>query len=476
MKSEFFIALVGRPNVGKSRLFNRLSHSRRSIVHDQAGITRDIVSMELSNGATLMDTGGIGLQAAHTPAKITEAVEQQVDFAIQMADLILFVLDGKSGLLPLDLEIAQSLRKTGKTVLPIINKIDHEKNELQLSDFHSLGFSCEPILISAEHNRGIEHLEEIIQSYLPKIEKNAEESQNSQPIAIAFIGAPNVGKSSLSNAILKSDRMIVSDVAGTTRDSIFADFDITDAKGQNHRFRLVDTAGLRAPKKIDSSVEYFSSVRTQQALEEADVVFLVLDATRGLTKYDKKIAQIALEKRKNLAVIVNKWDLAEKAIQNEELTHFESINQLKDAFKTALLQSLFSWIDLPILFTSATETLGIETIARLALKLHRQSQQHLSTGRLNAFFQKKLEERQPAKTNGKRFKIYYAVQTSSAPIVIRIYANRYSLISPSYEQYLRRNFIEHFQLGGSSVSFEFISKPVREAPSTLKKATSRSRK
>ena len=325
MAKNFCIALVGRPNVGKSRLFNRLARSRLSIVHDRPGVTRDVVSADLQNGVTLLDTGGLGLRGGETPEELVRAVESQVSMAMSMADLFVFVVDGRVGPTAQDFEIADKLRKTGKRVVLAINKIDLESMELAVDDWSQLGFTDSQVVISAEHGRGIDFLESSIYGDLLGVEAEVE---TKKPTTLALVGAPNVGKSSIANGLLGENRSIVSAVAGTTRDTIHGHFTFTK-DGNIHPMRLLDTAGLRATKKISSPVEYFSSLRARRAMDEADVLFLVLDAARGLTSFDKSVATAAAEAKKCLAIAVNKWDLAQDAIRRDELPAYEDCDTFR---------------------------------------------------------------------------------------------------------------------------------------------------
>jgi GTP-binding protein len=259
------IALVGRPNVGKSRLFNRLVHRRISIVHDQPGTTRDVIVEELENGAILMDTGGIGLGESQEDADILSAVEEQVYFAIQAADVIFFVVDGRSGCVALDCEIAAILRKSGKKTHLIVNKIDSE-NEISRSDvFHVLGFDA-VLLVSAEHGYGERDLLETINAHVPSGE--GQKPKVDSAIKICLSGRPNVGKSSIANALLKESRMIASPTAGTTRDAICCDLFFRENE-REYSFKIVDTAGLREKKKVDNSKEFFSALRSRNAMNSA---------------------------------------------------------------------------------------------------------------------------------------------------------------------------------------------------------------
>jgi GTP-binding protein len=288
LESSRTVALVGRPNVGKSRLFNRLTGRRLSIVHDQPGVTRDVISAEVGDAYWLLDTGGIGMDLEQTPQRIAHAAEDQVEFALQAAQVILFVVDAQSGITTLDERVAEKLRRYGPQVLLVANKVDMDVDASQADEFVQLGLGM-PVSVSAEHGRGILELNHAIEARLgPKPPLAARSADRRIPIAL--FGRPNVGKSSLGNALLKSQRLIVSDVPGTTRDAVELDLEYQKSSNETLKFRLADTAGLRSKRKVDSSVEYFSSMRTQHALERSDVVFLVIDAMEGVTKQDQALA------------------------------------------------------------------------------------------------------------------------------------------------------------------------------------------
>ncbi|MBH78789.1 MAG: ribosome biogenesis GTPase Der, partial [Puniceicoccaceae bacterium] len=278
-----------------------------SIVHDMPGVTRDLISTEVRDDYVLLDTGGIGMEIEMTSKKISVAAEEQVEFAIQAASVILFVVDVREGITNLDEIVAQKLRRYGKHVLLVTNKVDLEENEDLADEFIRLGLG-QPLCVSAEHGRGITDLEAAIDEKLgPKPEGS--EADQTDRIQISLLGRPNVGKSSIGNRLLKSTRLIVSDVPGTTRDSVELDLDYQHKDGELFKFRLADTAGLRMKRKVDSPVEYFSTVRTQAALDRSDVAFLVIDAVDGVTKQDQALAGDILDAGRALIIVVNKWDL-----------------------------------------------------------------------------------------------------------------------------------------------------------------------
>ena len=277
MSGQVSVAIVGRPNVGKSRLFNRLAGKRISIVHDRPGVTRDVVVADSPDGYVLMDTGGIGMLPEMTPKEIQNATEEQADFAIEAANILLFVVDGRQGLLPLDESLAAKFRKMGKSPVLVVNKMDEPEKNYAYSEFGKLGFK-HVVSVSAEHGHGVARLSELLLTLLPPTPPLPLETME-QRTRIAFIGRPNVGKSSLCNRLLNIERLIVSDVPGTTRETVELDLDYEVAEDKEPwKFRLFDTAGLKRRKRIDSSLDYFSAVRTKHAIEQVDIVFLVLDA------------------------------------------------------------------------------------------------------------------------------------------------------------------------------------------------------
>lgn len=458
------VAIVGRPNVGKSRLFNRLIGKRLSIVHDQPGVTRDIVMEEVQDNFILMDTGGLGMKPTEmSTQEINSATEDQVDFALEAASLILFVVDTQEGLTTQDQMIAKKLRKYGKPTLLVINKIDSQKHAHLISDFYRLGFH-DTISVSAEHGTNShELLEKILQLLGPlPPEEEKEEKSSRNRVRICFTGRPNVGKSSLTNKLLKADRLIVSDMPGTTRDSILVNLDYKAPDDTEWHFQLIDTAGLRPKAKVKTSVDYFSGLRTIQSIESADVAFLIIDAMEGITKLDKKIAGDILEVGRGLVIVVNKWDYALKKFAEEPLEGYESEADFRKAFVKAIREELFFLPDSPVIFTSATQGYGIDEILRRGKALFDRMQKKLSTGRINRVLQELMEKQKPHVVHGRRFKVYYALQVANNPFRIRIYCNQEMRLEDSYKRYLEAGFNDAFQLNGCPVKFDLIGKKPRE--------------
>ncbi|PAW68452.1 MAG: ribosome biogenesis GTPase Der [Opitutia bacterium Tous-C1TDCM] len=456
------VAIVGRPNVGKSRLFNRLARKRISIVHDQPGITRDVISAEIAEGAyTLLDTGGLGYKGVDTPAALTKASEQQVDFAIAAASLILFVVDGLSGLSGLDEKIATMLRKSRKPVRLVVNKADFGDEKVALEEAYRLGLG-EPLRVSAEHGRGEEELRAAILGALgpvPAEPADAAPKTAEDPLCICFIGRPNVGKSSLSNRLLKSDRLIVSEVPGTTRDAIELPFDFVGRDGETYPFKLIDTAGIKAATKLASPVEYFSRLRSLDAIKNTDVVFLVLDALEGVTQQDKAIAGEAIKEGKPIVIVVNKWDLVQKAFKERGgFAPYKSERDYREKYEKALFDRLFFTPGSPLIFVSAMSGYEVDRMLNAAVKLNRTLDKKLPTAKLNQMLGFLAERNPPPAIGGKRFRTYYATQTGNRPFRIKIFCNREEKLTEQYRRYLEAGLVEEFDLKGCPIYFDLVGK------------------
>jgi len=460
------VVIVGRPNVGKSRLFNRLARKRISIVHDQPGITRDVIAADIRDGDyTLLDTGGIGLKGGDTPAAVTAASERQAGFALDTASVILFVIDGLDGITALDERIAARLRRGSDRVLLVVNKADFGDDKADLEGAARLGFG-RTLCVSAEHGRGEADLRDAILEKLGPTGADGGEAARvaaGNSICICFIGRPNVGKSSLANRLMHSDRLIVSDMPGTTRDAIELPFDFKGRDGRLHPFRLIDTAGIRAATKLASPVEYFSRLRSLDAMQRADVVFLVLDALEGVTQQDKAIAGEAIKDRKPIVVVVNKWDLVKKAFQSPEGIHgFDSERDYREKYEKALFERLFFTPGAPLVFVSAMSGYEVDRMLNASVQLHRMLDKKLPTARLNETLAHLAERTPPPSVGGQRFRIYYATQTGNRPFRIKMFCNREERLSESYRRYLEAGLVKEFGLNGCPVEFELVGKPRRE--------------
>lgn len=451
------IALVGRPNVGKSRLFNRILGRRVSIVHDKPGVTRDIVSEKLGENLFLMDTGGIGASGDVAEEVIAKATTAQANFAIMAADEIIFVVDSQDGLTALDEEIAKTLRKSGKPVILAVNKIDMPQHSTRSSEFFKLGFK-DLVEVSAEHGYGAENLTALIERDFGKIEKSPEDDGVNR-IKICVAGRPNVGKSSICNRLLGQERLIVSDVAGTTRDCVALDIDAEIKKDEITKFRLFDTAGVRLKRKTNTSLDFLSTQRAKRAMALSDVVFLVLDAMEGVSELDKKLSGEILEEGASIVVVVNKWDYAVETFRKEALSGYKNLSDFGKKFEEAVREHFHFLKDSPIYFVSAKSGNGIEKLLKAAARLRAKMDLNAGTSKLNACLAKLIKENPPPYISGKRFKIYYAVKTASRPYTLRLYCNTTNALSTTYKRYIENGVRERFGLGGVSLKIEAVGKP-----------------
>lgn len=438
---SFTVAIVGRPNVGKSTLFNRLIGKRISIVDDKPGVTRDRIYGQIEwNGKkfTVIDTGG--LEPASTDVILSQ-MKRQVDFAIDTADVILFLVDGKEGLTSADEDVANILRKSGKPVLLVVNKVDNFKNVPENYEFYSLGFD-DPIFISASHGLAIGDLLDRLTDYIKDVPE-APEDENITKVAV--VGKPNVGKSSLVNAILGEERVIVSDIPGTTRDAIDTFFEVDGKK-----MVFIDTAGMRRKSKVKEDVEFYSNVRALGAIERSDVVLMVLDATQDISEQDKRIAGIAHEAGKAIIIVVNKWDLVEK----DEHTMNKFRENIKNEF--AFIQYA------PTIFISAKTGQRVHRIIELINFVMDQYTFRVKTSMLNDLVREATAIVEPPSIKGKRLKIYYAVQTGIKPPTFVFFINDMKLFHFSYARYLENKLRETFGLEGTPVVIKGKEKGEKE--------------
>lgn len=452
------VAIVGRPNVGKSAIFNRLAKRRIAIVHDQPGVTRDRISAPCAattHPCTLIDTGGIG---ATLDDGFAAQVAMEADIALETADLILFVVDAHEGLTTIDQSLASKLRKAKAPVLLVINKVDDPKHESAFSEMASLGLG-EGIGISAEHGREFGALVDAIDVHLAPLAGEIEEAvveAEESGIRLAIIGKPNAGKSSLVNAILKDERTIVSEIAGTTRDAIDLPYEF-----DGERFTLVDTAGLRPRSRRDSSVEVFSAMRSEKAIRRCDLCLLVIDLAGGVSAQDRKIAQLVLKEKKPCLIVLNKFDLFRPD---------ESMKDRKAAAEAQVKRELFFLHYAPFVCVSAKEIQGIPQVLKQALSIRDTARKVPSTGILNRYLQQAFETNPPPTVGKgtKRLKLYYATtavneryHTIPVPTYV-LFVNDKTLISSSYEQYLSNRLRESHPAPGIPVVFSIRSRRRRD--------------
>jgi len=423
------VAIVGRPNVGKSALFNRLVGRNIAIVHDQPGITRDRLAALSSKGRrpfTVWDTGGIG-GAGET--ELTTQVRGAADSAMRESDVILFIVDAQAGLNPIDQELAKLLRKSRSPVVLVVNKIDHEKHEDLDIEFSKLGFD-NSIPISAAHGRGINDLLEVVDGLLPetRVQNPGSEIENA-PTSLAIVGRPNAGKSSLINSILRDARTIVSELPGTTRDAV----DILYERS-GEKFLLIDTAGMRQRSKHSTSVEVFSVMRAERTIRRADLCVLVIDLTSGVTSQDKKIAGLIQESEKPCLIVLNKWDLVKPARGGQRAI---------ERAITDVRERLFFLEYAPVLVASALTGENVDELFRLIRTVRRAAQVRIGTGVLNRMLRAALEENPPPMIGTRRLKLFYAAQTHGEDVdtlaaKFVLFVNQPKLLSDSYGRYLER--------------------------------------
>lgn len=427
------IAVVGRPNVGKSTLFNKLIGQRMSIVDDTPGVTRDRIFGDaewLGKEITLVDTGGI---EPKTDDIILAKMRQQATLAMDMANVIVFVTDLRSGVLAADMEIAAMLQRSGKPIVLCVNKCDTVGGTPpEFYEFYNLGLG-DPIAVSAAHGHGTGDLLDEVFKYLPD---NNIDSEEDNIINVAIIGKPNAGKSSLVNKVLGEDRLIVSNIAGTTRDAV--DTNVTVGE---QVYNLIDTAGLRRQSKVIDKIEKYSVLRAKMAVDRSDVCVIMLDAAEGFTEQDSKVAGIALEQGKACIIAVNKWDLVEKD------------GTTMDSYRKKLMNDFSFMSYAPIIFISAKTGQRIDRLFDLIKYVHEQNSMRISTGMLNDILADATARVQPPSDKGKRLKIYYMTQASTRPPTFVCFCNRAELFHFSYQRYLENQIRSTFGLEGTPVRF-----------------------
>ena len=426
--SRTVVAIVGSPNVGKSTIFNRIIGDRRAIVDDEAGITRDRLygtATWLGKSFTLIDTGGI--EMANRPFQ--EQIRMQANIAIDEADIILFVTDGKVGVTSDDQMVARILRKVKKPILLLVNKIDEGLQAANAAEFYSLGLG-EPIPVSGSHGVGIG---DVLNRITNLIEDNKEESKENE-ITFCLIGRPNVGKSSLTNAILSQDRVIVSDISGTTRDSIDTPF---TKDGVN--YIVIDTAGLKKKGKIYEAIDKYSAIRALKAIERSEIVLLVIDGKAGITEQDKHVIQYATDLHKAIIIVVNKWDLVDK--DTNTMSSYEK-----------LIRNEYKFLDYaPIVFLSALTKRRVNTLFDSLLLVHEAYHTRIQTSILNNVIQEAQVMNQAPDFNGGRLKIYYSTQIVTAPPTISLVVNDPEFMHFSYQRYLENRLRETFNFEGTPI-------------------------
>jgi len=429
------VAIVGRPNVGKSTLFNRILGQRKAIVEDFPGVTRDrnyAVVTRFSTPFTLIDTGGF---EAVSEDRLLVQMREQSQLAVEEADVILFVLDGKSGLMPADAELVAFLRQVSKPVFYVVNKIDGEKQELGVADFYGLGIDT-IYPLSAEHGRGIDDLMEALLEHIPAVQGTSED--NEEEVRLAIIGRPNVGKSSLVNRLVGFERVVANETAGTTRDSVDTPF-VYNRK----RYLLIDTAGIRRKGKVSQKLEKYSVVQALKAMERAHVVLLVIDANEGITDQDMTVAGYACEKGCAVILVVNKWDLVSK----DNSTFGAYVQKVRTAFKFLPFA--------PVHFVSALTGQRVSSIMNVVERVAEEQRKRIPTPEVNRVLSEATKSHQPPIYKGKRIKIFYAAQTGISPPTFVMHVSSAEGIHFSYERYLSNKLREAFGFEGTPIRLIF---------------------
>ncbi len=433
------IVIVGRPNVGKSSLYNRILGRQEAIVLREAGITRDAVTNHAvwaNSHFLLCDTGGLNLlmkqRKDSSDNQFDTKIRERLIQATEVADLVLFVVDAHDGLVEMDKEIARYLRKTGKKVLLVMNKCDNPQFAESMHDMYPLGFG-EPIIISLTHNFNVDTLMDEVIKLLP--EEGAYEIPPRPDLKIAFVGRPNVGKSSTVNRLLGHNRVIVSDVAGTTRDSIDIPMQLKSEEDEVIDVQLIDTAGLRGLRKVDTVVERFSMMRTENAIKRADLVIFVTDAEETATATDKRIARSIQDAGPACLVLVNKWDLIKKNVSYEEFEQY--VRKLLPGVSYA-----------PLLFASAKTGFNYNNIINKIFRIREAMNQEISTSLINQFFEDLLMRHSPPMVRGKALKIYYATLLTTTPPIFKLFVNNKEYCTRNYLSFMRNKIQEIFDFEG----------------------------
>lgn len=451
------IAIVGRPNVGKSALFNRIVGRRVSIVHEQEGVTRDRIVCETEwndEHFELIDTGGLGtVDSRATGDVLVNRTNEQVEVAVQDAAVIIFTVDLTAGVMPMDEEVARVLHRADRPVFIAANKSDNAGRDEDTYAFDALGFPVFPV--SALHNRGVSALMDAVLPLLPEGEKPEERD----PLRVAVVGRPNSGKSSYINRLLKGDRVIVSDIPGTTRDSIEIPFTIGKGPQARH-YQLIDTAGVNRRNRKSGAVEHYSNLRAEESIDSADVVVLLMDASEGPKLQDKKLADRIMQARKGCVLVVNKWDLAEEA---------EGVTQTQ--YEPALRKEMPFLDFAPLLFISAESGYNVKRSIDTIDYVAAQVETKLSTGVLNRVIQDALAKNPPPIVKGRPLKVYYATQSGTKPVFIKLFVNNTLRATSGYKRYLINQLRKAFGLEGAPVVLKLVPRPRPDLEGKKKKSS-----
>lgn len=433
------VAIIGRPNVGKSTLFNRLARQRQAITDDTPGVTRDRLYQKIEWAGRFfiaIDTGGFMPRSEEV---FEQKVREQAEIAIGEADLVLFLTDAKVGPVDIDQDISRMLKKTGKPTILAVNKADNQTLEVQSSEFYNLGLG-DPMPISAATGSGVGDMLDAVIAKIPE----AVEEEDEETIGVAVVGRPNVGKSSIVNRILGNERLIVTDVAGTTRDSIDSRVEYKDEE-----FLLIDTAGLRRSAKVKNNLEFYTAIRTVRSIQRADVVMVLVEAPLGVTTNDLRIIEQVVEERKGILLVVNKWDLVEKD------TH------AVDHFTRAFYDRAKTMDFVPLVFVSAKTGQRATKTLDMVLKIYQERFKRISTPELNDFLKAVVAEKHPPAHRGQHIKFYYLTQSAVAPPTFVFFANYPEYLDRSYIRFLENRLRDKFGFVGNSIRMKFNKRKSR---------------
>lgn len=441
MKKLFKLAIVGRPNVGKSALFNRISKKKIAIVDEMEGTTRDRLYAEADFFGTpfqVIDTGGI---EADSKGPFNKEILQQAEIAIEEADALILVVDALSGVTALDEQVAKILHRSKKRITLAVNKVDDAAQSTLLHQFHSLGFSS---IVPVSASQGYQ-IAELLEAALKDISAFTPEEEDPSKIHVAIVGRPNVGKSTLVNFLLKEDRCVVSPIPGTTRDSVDVDIEINGTA-----FRLIDTAGIRRKKSEHEVVDKFAAIRTRRAIERSNICLMMLTSEEGITQQEKRIVREIEELGKGCILLVNKWDL----MKDVRMEHY----------LTAIREEASFLSYCPTIFTSCKTGRNLEKIYDLIQEVHTQAGRRITTGQLNKFLEQTIQKYHPPMLYGKRLRIYYIAQVQTNPPHFVLFVNNPDLMVDSYKKYLINQFREAYGFAGMPLAFSLKGKKVRKSP------------
>jgi len=473
-QSKPIVAIVGRPNVGKSTFFNRLSGRRIAIVEKTPGVTRDRLYADCEwygHPFVLIDTGGIQLNKAD----FVDEIRKQAEFAINEADVVIFLVDGSEGLTHMDYEIAEMLRRTGKQLLLVVNKVESKRRMENATEFYALGFG-EPITVSALHGMDIDVMLDALTELLPPPPEELTDPDEEERLHVAIVGRPNVGKSSLLNTILRDERAIVSEIAGTTRDALDIHYDWNGTP-----FTLTDTAGIRRKSKVEEDVEYYSVVRAFGAIDRCDIAVVVLDATEGVTDQDKRIAGYAHENGRAIVLVVNKWDEVlnrarrTKGLEGSAQISSKDRQEMIQAFTEEVRHELIFATYAPVVFISALKRKGVDDLLNTVVEISEQHAMRIQTSELNRLISEATFEH-PTSRRGKQLKIYYATQVAVKPPTFVLFVNSTELVHFSTERYLENKIRERFSLEGTPIRLKVRESTGKEAESGPKPPRRKRRK